>query len=107
MHVAASFTFDFPRRANAFRLAPYDFDRSGAYVSLLPSRVHAKIRGYAYDTRTAPGSYGTRSRVTVVVSCAKVSKPVAVRYAYSMNPDGCNLYNKDGLPASPFRTDQW
>jgi len=44
---------------------------------------------------------------TVVVSSAGVAKPVAVRYAYSMNPDGCNLYNNEGLPASPFRTDEW
>ena len=41
----------------------------------------------------------------VVVSNTAVPKPVAVRYAYSMNPEGCNLYNKDGLPASPFRSD--
>jgi sialate O-acetylesterase len=44
---------------------------------------------------------------TVVVSSPEVSKPVAVRYAFSMNPEGCNLYNKEGLPASPFRTDAW
>ena len=42
---------------------------------------------------------------TVVVSCKDVPKPTAVRYAYTMNPDGCNLYNKAGLPASPFTTD--
>ena len=44
---------------------------------------------------------------TVVVSCDTVPHPVAVRYAYSMNPDGCNLYNAAGLPAVPFRTDRW
>jgi len=44
---------------------------------------------------------------TVVVSCPEVKEPVAVRYAFSMNPEGCNLYNKEGLPASPFRTDEW
>ncbi|MCX6997099.1 MAG: sialate O-acetylesterase [Kiritimatiellaeota bacterium] len=44
---------------------------------------------------------------TVLVSSTNVVQPVAVRYAYSMNPEGCNLYNKDGLPASPFRTDNW
>lgn len=44
---------------------------------------------------------------TVIVSSSEVPKPVAVRYAYSMNPEGCNLYNKAGLPASPFRTDNW
>ncbi|NUN97309.1 MAG: 9-O-acetylesterase, partial [Candidatus Omnitrophica bacterium] len=43
---------------------------------------------------------------TVVVSSEKVTKPVAVRYAWANNPV-CNLYNGAGLPASPFRTDDW
>jgi len=43
---------------------------------------------------------------TVVVSSDKVPRPVAVRYAWADNPV-CNLYNKEGLPASPFRTDDW
>ncbi len=44
---------------------------------------------------------------TIVISSSEVAKPVAVRYAYSGNPLGANLYNKAGLPASPFRTDSW
>ena len=44
---------------------------------------------------------------TVVVSSAKVAKPTAVRYAWADNPEGCNLYNAEGLPASPFRSDDW
>jgi len=44
---------------------------------------------------------------TIVVKSAEVAKPVAVRYAFSMNPDGANLYNKEGIPASPFRSDDW
>ena len=44
---------------------------------------------------------------TVVVSSPEVKEPVAVRYAYQKNPDGANLFNRDGLPASPFRTDAW
>ena len=43
---------------------------------------------------------------TVVVSSAEVTAPAAVRYAWANNPD-CNLINKAGLPASPFRTDDW
>lgn len=43
---------------------------------------------------------------TVVVSSEKVAEPVAVRYAWANNPV-CNLYNAEGLPASPFRTDIW
>lgn len=42
----------------------------------------------------------------VVVSSPDVENPVAVRYAFSMNPDKANLYNKEGLAASPFRTDE-
>jgi sialate O-acetylesterase len=42
----------------------------------------------------------------VVVSCEGIEFPVAVRYGWSDHPD-CNLYNQSGLPASPFRTDDW
>jgi sialate O-acetylesterase len=41
---------------------------------------------------------------SVIVSSDKVSRPVAVRYDWADNPEG-NLYNTEGLPASPFRTD--
>lgn len=43
---------------------------------------------------------------TVVISCAAVQSPVAVRYAWGDDPD-VNLYNSSGLPAVPFRTDDW
>lgn len=43
---------------------------------------------------------------TVLVFSPQVSEPVAVRYAWADNPV-CNLYNGAGLPASPFRTDDW
>ena len=42
----------------------------------------------------------------VVVSSPKVAAPVAVRYAWADFPL-CNLYNRDGFPAVPFRTDQF
>ena len=44
---------------------------------------------------------------TIVVSNEKIADPVAVRYAWADNPEGCNLYNKEGFPAFPFRTDDW
>ena len=40
----------------------------------------------------------------LVVSSKDVKEPVAVRYAYTTQPIGCNLYNKEGLPAAPFTT---
>jgi sialate O-acetylesterase len=42
----------------------------------------------------------------IVVSSPQVTTPVAVRYAWADNPE-CNLINVAGLPASPFRTDDW
>jgi len=45
---------------------------------------------------------------TVVLSCSEVPEPAAARYAWAMNPSQRNLlYNKEGIPASPFRTDDW
>jgi sialate O-acetylesterase len=44
---------------------------------------------------------------TIVVKSASVAAPVAVRYAWANYPFGCNLYNAAGLPAAPFRTDDW
>jgi sialate O-acetylesterase len=41
---------------------------------------------------------------TVIVSSSQVAHPVSVRYAWADNPEGANLYNAAGLPASPFRT---
>ena len=43
----------------------------------------------------------------IVVSSPDVKNPVAVRYAWANNPQGCNLTNASGIPASPFRTDSW
>ncbi|MFI5131539.1 MAG: sialate O-acetylesterase [Chitinophagales bacterium] len=50
-----------------------------------------------------------RSRIEgdkVVVWNDDIATPVYVRYAWADNPVGANLFNKEGLPASPFRTDK-
>ena len=44
---------------------------------------------------------------TVVVSSPSVPAPAAVRYGWLDTDQNCHLYNKAGLPASPFRTDDW
>ena len=43
----------------------------------------------------------------VVVFSPAVQQPVAVRYAWADNPGPLDLYNVEGLPAFPFRTDDW
>jgi sialate O-acetylesterase len=45
-------------------------------------------------------------RDKVIVWSDKIANPMYVRYAWADNPDGANLYNKEGLPASPIRTDK-
>lgn len=42
---------------------------------------------------------------TVIVHSDRVNAPLYVRYAWADNPEGANLYNNEGLPASPFETD--
>ncbi|MEQ1796566.1 MAG: sialate O-acetylesterase [Lacibacter sp.] len=41
----------------------------------------------------------------IIVWSDEVKEPMYVRYAWADNPVNANLYNKEGLPASPFRTD--
>ncbi len=43
---------------------------------------------------------------TIDVSCDAVPKPIAVRYGWTDNPN-CNLFSKDGLPVTPFRSDDF
>ena len=65
-----------------------------------------KLQGFAIagEDRRFVWADATIDGDTVVVSSPKVEKPAAVRYAWANNPV-CNLYNKAGLPAVPFRTD--
>lgn len=43
----------------------------------------------------------------VVVQCDSVAAPVAVRYGWADDNSEVNLYNREGFPACPFRTDTW
>ena len=45
------------------------------------------------------------SKDTIEVSHPEVGSPLVVRYAWSSNPEGANLYNQEGLPASMFTTE--
>jgi sialate O-acetylesterase len=69
----------------------------------------AEARGFAIagpDQKFVPAQARVRGKDVVEVSADGVSEPVAVRYAWADNPV-CNLYSAEGLPATPFRTDDW
>jgi sialate O-acetylesterase len=54
--------------------------------------------------RPAPAHISGNS---VIVHSPKITHPKAVRYGWFDNPQESNLFNREGLPASPFRTDNW
>jgi sialate O-acetylesterase len=69
----------------------------------------AEARGFAIagaDQKFVAAQARVKGRNTVEVWSDKVSEPAAVRYAWADNPV-CNLYSAEGLPATPFRTDDW
>ena len=72
-------------------------------------RRDQRCRALRLPARIASGS-GPRRRLSAPIRspcrASAVPKPVAVRYAWADNPV-CNLYNKVGLPVTPFRTDDW
>jgi len=72
----------------------------------LVSKGGDKLRGFAIAgaDKKFVWADATIEGDTVVVWSSEVSNPTAVRYDWADNPNG-NLYNKSGLPASPFRTD--
>ncbi len=67
-----------------------------------------KLQGFAIAGKDKKFVWGKAviDGEAIVVSAKGIKNPVAVRYAWAANPIG-NLYNKAGLPASPFRTDTW
>jgi sialate O-acetylesterase len=74
----------------------------------LDARGDAELHGFAVAGADRKFHWAT-ARIdgdAVMVSSPEVANPVAVRYAWGDSPH-CNLFNKDGLPASPFRTDDW
>ena len=81
------------------------FDHVGAGLKTLDGKApsHLEIAG---DDRKFQPATGAIDGQTLVVRSEKVARPVAVRYAW-VEDALPNLTNKEGLPASPFRTDKW
>jgi sialate O-acetylesterase len=67
-----------------------------------------KLTGFslASDFRRFFWANATIEGNTIVVTCEDVQWPAAVRFGWADNTD-CNLLNQEGLPAAPFRTDNW
>jgi len=73
-------------------------------VSVPASTTHLQGFTISSDNQTWVEAQALIDNNTVIVFNPQMSNPIAVRYAWGYNPV-CNLYNKENLPASPFRTD--
>ena len=66
------------------------------------------INGFTIATKDGDFKWAKATVVnanTVMVTSDAVDYPAQVRYGWADNPDDLNLYNVEGLPANPFRTD--
>jgi len=111
--LANDYGYDIPHRSPQFKEVVFKEGR--AYVEF----EHVGSGLYAFDTEEVVGFavagadrqfVWAEARIvdedTVKVWSDAAPAPVAVRYAWADNPV-CNLYSRDGLPATPFRTDDW
>ena len=67
----------------------------------------SKLQGFAVagEDKKFHWAEATIESGTVVLTCAQVTRPIAVRYAWAPTHPWANLFNLDGLPALPFKTD--
>ncbi|HEX3797373.1 MAG TPA: sialate O-acetylesterase [Verrucomicrobiae bacterium] len=99
---------------NQIRLT-FKHAESGLMIGTPPPNAEGKIIppgdelqgfGIAGDDQKFVWAKAVIENGAVVVHSDEVEHPAAVRYDWAQNPFG-NLYGKNGLPASPFRTDDW
>jgi sialate O-acetylesterase len=85
-----------------------DFDSPGAGLVSRNAQHPGRVSGFAIagGDRQWMWAEAELNGNTCVVSCPKIADPVAVRYGWARNLE-CDLYNEAGLPALPFRTDDW
>lgn len=83
------------------------FDNIGS--GLMLKDKYGYVKGFAIAGEDGKFFYakGELQGNEVVLSSPQVSNPKYVRYAWATNPDDVNLFNKEGLPATPFRTDHF
>lgn len=85
--------------------ATLEFDHAGSGLASTDGRIlkHFTIAG---GNMVFVPAVATVEGDKLIVRSEKVRSPVAVRYAWLNNPEGANFGNKDGLPATPFRSDK-
>lgn len=84
----------------------FDNVGKGLYAFDVAQPVGFTVAGEDEKFYPAMAQLKDKTRNQIIVWSDQVSDPVAVRYAWADNPVA-NVYSRDGLPATPFRTDNW
>jgi sialate O-acetylesterase len=82
------------------------FDHVGGGMDLFDVNTPIGFTLAGADQQFVRAAAKVINRTQIEVWSESVSNPVAVRYAWADNPV-CNVQNKEGLPLTPFRTDDW
>ncbi|TWT89193.1 sialate O-acetylesterase [Neorhodopirellula pilleata] len=82
----------------------FDYVGAGLYTFDVNEPIGFAIAGEDRVFHTADAKLVGKNKI--IVSSTEVPEPVAVRYAWADNPVS-NVQSRDGLPLTPFRTDQW
>jgi sialate O-acetylesterase len=83
------------------------FDNLGTGLKINDKYGYVKGFAVAGSDKVFHWAHAYQDGNDIVVYSKEVPHPVAVRYGWADNPDDVNVYNAEGLPASPFRTDTW
>lgn len=83
------------------------FDRLGSGLKINDKYGYVKGFAVAGEDKVFHWANAYQDGDDIIVFSDKVANPISVRYGWGDNPDDVNVYNQEGLPASPFRTDSW
>ncbi|OYP37258.1 sialate O-acetylesterase [Rhodopirellula sp. MGV] len=111
--LAKNYGYDIPYRSPTYESMSVDgdqvtlkFDHVGGGLDTFDVRDVIGFTIAGEDKSFVQAEAKITGKDTVVVSSDKVSAPAAVRYAWADNPI-CNVQSQEGLPMTPFRTDDW
>ena len=112
--LAEKLVYHLPVSAQAPRYKSFEIKGNEVIVETGESAIdvlkHDKITGFQIagaDRKFYWANAELLNPNEIRVFSEKVKQPVAVRYAWEDNPTGANVYNANGLPLFPFRTDTW
>lgn len=92
------------QEGNSLRVS---FDHVGSGLMVRDKYGYVKGFAVAGSDRKFHWVIGRQDGNDILLDVSAINNPVAIRYGWADNPDDVNVYNNEGLPLDPFRTDDW